>query len=131
MPQPLITESDITSCVDNQTVNYFGRFHNFPPVVLSRLHLQARTMRERRNSMTPETLAAPELEEAVEESKDAEHLLPNNGNGGPQRRLPACPDAEIQKLDEDQLKSAILFAWKKHEELAKAELAPLLYWLRE
>lgn len=41
------------------------------------------------------------------------------------------PDTEIQKLSEQELKSAIKSAWKKHEELAKADMAPLLYWLRE
>src|SRR6266478_4409136 len=40
-------------------------------------------------------------------------------------------DTEIQELSEQELKAAIISAWKKHEELAKAELAPLLYWLRE
>jgi hypothetical protein len=43
----------------------------------------------------------------------------------------AALDAELQNLTEPQLKAAIQSAWKKHEQLAKAELAPLLYWLRE
>jgi hypothetical protein len=44
----------------------------------------------------------------------------------------ANPDhGELSKLTEQELKSTIVAAWKKHEELAKAELAPLLYWLRE
>ena len=37
----------------------------------------------------------------------------------------------MSKLTEQELKAAIIAAWKKHEELAKADLAPLLYWLRE
>ncbi len=40
-------------------------------------------------------------------------------------------DTEIQELSEQELKAAIKSAWKKHEELAKADMAPLLYWLRE
>src|SRR5947209_2781707 len=39
--------------------------------------------------------------------------------------------ADPAKLTEQELKAAIISAWKKHEALAKAELAPLLYWLRE
>lgn len=77
------------------------------------------------NPLTPEPDGIPG------QRKDAGQLLPHNGNGGPQRTLPVSLDTEIQKLDEDQLKSAILFAWKKHDELVKAEFAPLLYWLRE
>lgn len=40
-------------------------------------------------------------------------------------------DTEIQNLTEQELKAAIMSAWKKHEELAKQDLAPLLYWLRD
>lgn len=40
-------------------------------------------------------------------------------------------DCELQVLSDRELKAAIKSAWKKHEQLAKAELAPLLYWLRE
>ena len=43
----------------------------------------------------------------------------------------ADPYAEIQKLNEHELKAAIKSAWKKHEESASADLAPLLYYLRE
>jgi hypothetical protein len=80
--------------------------------------------------MTPETLVAPELEEAVEESKDAEHLLPRNGNGGPQNTLPVSSDSELKRLDERELKEAIKSAWKKHQRLAGKEMGPLLFWLR-
>lgn len=38
---------------------------------------------------------------------------------------------ETQNLSVDELKAAIKSAWKKHEELAKQELAEPLYWLRE
>ena len=37
----------------------------------------------------------------------------------------------LSKRSEQELKAAIISAWKKHEELAKQDLAPLLYWLRE
>lgn len=43
----------------------------------------------------------------------------------------ADPYAEIRKLNEHELKAAIKSVWKKHEELAKQDLAPLLYYLRE
>ena len=39
--------------------------------------------------------------------------------------------AEIQNLTEQELKTAIKAKWKKHEESAKKDLAPLLYWLRD
>jgi hypothetical protein len=39
--------------------------------------------------------------------------------------------ADPAKLSEQELKSAIIAAWKKHEGLAKKDLAPMLYWLRE
>ena len=80
--------------------------------------------------MTPTTLVAPELEETLEEHKDAEHLLPRNGNGGSQSTLPVSSDSEYENLDEAELKAAIKSAWKKHERLAKKDMGPLLYWLR-
>ncbi|HUE51748.1 MAG TPA: hypothetical protein VMO80_05380 [Terriglobales bacterium] len=39
--------------------------------------------------------------------------------------------ADPAKLNEQELKAAIIAAWKKHEELAKQDLAPMLYWLRD
>jgi len=48
----------------------------------------------------------------------------------PNTSTPAL-DTELQNLTEHQLKRAIESAWKKHEQLAKADMAPLLYWLRE
>jgi len=80
--------------------------------------------------MTPETLVAPELEEAIEEHKDAEQWLPRNGNGGSQSTLPVSSLSEIEKLDEEELKAAIESAWKKHVRLARTDMGPLLYWLR-
>jgi hypothetical protein len=38
---------------------------------------------------------------------------------------------QFQNLSEQELKSEIIAAWKKHEELTMRDLAPLLYWLRE
>ncbi len=54
-------------------------------------------------------------------------------NGEEAKRVhPANGDhADPAKLNEQELKAAIISAWKKHEALAKTELAPLLYWLRE
>lgn len=68
--------------------------------------------------MSVTTLVAPELEEIVEPSTDAEHLS-----------VPS--DSELQKLNEHELKAAIKSAWKKYERLAKKEMGQLLYWLRE
>ena len=81
--------------------------------------------------MSPTTLVAPELEEAIEERKDVEYLLPRNGNGGSQSMLPVAPDSELENLDEGQLKAAIKSTWKKYERLAKKEMGQLLYLLRE
>jgi hypothetical protein len=44
---------------------------------------------------------------------------------------PASAHSEYAKLNEHQLKAAIKTEWKKHEESAKQDLAPLLYYLRE
>jgi hypothetical protein len=54
-------------------------------------------------------------------------------NGEAVKRVePAKADhADPAKLNEQELKSAIIAVWKKHEELAKQDLAPMLYWLRE
>ena len=81
--------------------------------------------------MSATTLVAPEMEEAIEERKDAEHLIPGNGNSGSQSTLPVCPDSELKKLNEEELKAAIESTWKKCERFAKKEMGPLLYWLRE
>jgi hypothetical protein len=80
--------------------------------------------------MTPTTLVEPELEEAIEERKDAEQLLRRNGNGGSQSTLPVSSDTELEKWTDGELKAAIKSAWKKHERLARKDMAPLLYWLR-
>jgi hypothetical protein len=80
--------------------------------------------------MTPLTLVAPELEAEIEHPKDAEHLPRRNGDGDLQSTPPASSDSELQNLNEGQLKAQIKSAWKKHERLAKKDMAPLLYWLR-
>jgi hypothetical protein len=51
--------------------------------------------------------------------------------GAQQSASATSRDSELQKLNEQELKAAIKSAWKKHEQLAKQDLAPLLYWLRE
>jgi hypothetical protein len=80
--------------------------------------------------MTPETLVAPEMEEAVDEDKNTEHSLPANGDEGSQSTLSVRTDAELEKLDEAQLKVAIKSEWKKRERLARKDMGSLLYWLR-
>jgi hypothetical protein len=48
------------------------------------------------------------------------------------KAAPAKPDdAEIRKLNEEELKAAIVSAWKKVERFGKKEMGGLLYWLRE
>jgi hypothetical protein len=53
-----------------------------------------------------------------------------NGNGGSRSTLPVSSDSELEKLNENELKSAILSAWKKHQRLAGKEMRPMLFWLR-
>ena len=54
-------------------------------------------------------------------------------NGDQAKRVESANAAQtdLAKLSEQELKSAIIAAWKKHQELAKKDLAPMLYWLRE
>jgi hypothetical protein len=80
--------------------------------------------------MSATTLVSPEPEEVPKQRKDAVHVLPRNESGGSQSTLPVSPDSELQNLNEGQLKAQIKSAWKKHERLAKKDMAPLLYWLR-
>ena len=54
-----------------------------------------------------------------------------NGDGHSQSTLPLPSASELKKLDEEELKAAIKSAWKKHERIAKKDMGPLLYWLRE
>lgn len=61
---------------------------------------------------------------------EASECQVGNGNGGPQSTVPVRSDAELEKLDEAQLKAAIKSEWKKHERLAKKAMGPMLYWLR-
>jgi len=59
-------------------------------------------------------------------------FLPDEQEEQEQSPQSAKPDhGELSKLTEPELKAAIIAAWKKHEELAKQELAPMLYWLRD
>lgn len=80
--------------------------------------------------MKPETLVAPSLEEAPEQLKDAEHLLPRNRNENSQSTLPVSSVSILEKLNEAELKAAIRSAWKMHEHVVKKDMAPLLFWLR-
>src|SRR5271169_4224836 len=43
----------------------------------------------------------------------------------------APDDAELQKLNEEQLKAAIVSAWKKLERIGKKDMGAQFYWLRE
>jgi hypothetical protein len=62
----------------------------------------------------------------TETEVEVAHML-----GAQQSGSGTSKESELEKLDEQELKAAIKSAWKKHEQLAKADMAPLLYWLRE
>jgi hypothetical protein len=80
--------------------------------------------------MSATTFVSPELKEAPEQVKDAEHSLPRNGNGGLQSTLPDSSVSVLEKLNEVELKAAIRSAWKMPEHVVKKDMAPLLFWLR-
>jgi hypothetical protein len=80
--------------------------------------------------MTPLTLVAPDPEAEIEQLDDAALLPLPDGNGSSQSPQAVPSDSELQNRTEAELKSAIKSAWKKHERLAKKDMAPLLYWLR-
>jgi hypothetical protein len=113
-----------------QQLTVSDAFIHFPPKVPSIVSSLALTITGRRIFMTATTLVSPEAKEAPEQLKDAEHSLPRNGNGSSQSTQPLPSDSELQKLNEEELKSAILSAWKKCERFAKKEMGQLLYWLR-
>src|ERR1700677_2062264 len=81
--------------------------------------------------MTTTTLVAPEIEQAAEPRKEADHPFFRDGEGGSLTSVPASPDSELRKLNEEELKAAIQSAWRKFERLARKEMGQLLYWLRE
>ncbi len=64
-------------------------------------------------------------------TKKRPQSVQTNGAEGAKIGLLKSDHAELAKLNEQELKSAIKSVWKKHEELAKQDLAPLLYWLRD
>jgi len=64
-------------------------------------------------------------------SKKPAQSVRSNGDGHSQNTLPLPSASELKKLDEEELKAAIKSAWRKHERLAKKDMGPLLYWLRD
>ena len=64
-------------------------------------------------------------------SKKSPQSVRANGDGRSQSTLPLRSASELKKLDEEELKAAIKSAWKKHERIAKKDMGPLLYWLRD
>lgn len=74
-------------------------------------------------------------------------FLPDESEQQPRKKLPQSARAnaqdiagsepalrdysELAKYSEQELKAAIKSEWKKHEESARADLAPMLYFLRE
>ncbi|MBZ5658844.1 MAG: hypothetical protein LAO08_00410 [Acidobacteriia bacterium] len=77
--------------------------------------------------MSATTPITPVSDAALHHPNDAGqlHAIENS-----QIASPVSPDPELQKLNEQELKSAILFAWKKHQRLAQKDMGPLLFWLR-
>jgi hypothetical protein len=72
----------------------------------------------------------PDEQEHQITKKPPQSVRTNGAEGAKIGQLKA-DHADPGKLNEQELKAAIISAWKKHEALAKTELAPLLYWLRE
>jgi len=78
---------------------------------------------------TTTSVFLPDEQEQKTRKRSAQSARPNAH--GSDATDSADPFAEIRKLSEHELKAAIKSAWKKHEELAKQDLAPMLYYLRE
>jgi hypothetical protein len=78
---------------------------------------------------TTTSVFLPDEQEQKTRKRSAQSARPNAQ--GSDATDSADTYAEIRKLDEHELKAAIKSVWKKHEELAKQDLAPLLYYLRE
>lgn len=72
----------------------------------------------------------PDEQEQQITKKPPKSVRTNGAEGAKIGQLKA-DQADPAKLSEQELKSAIIATWKKHEELAKRDLAPMLYWLRE
>jgi hypothetical protein len=70
-------------------------------------------------------------EEEPQIPKKAPQSARANGDQANRAMTARAAHADPAKLSEQELKSEIIAAWKKHEELAKKDLAPMLYWLRE
>ena len=71
----------------------------------------------------------PDESEQQPRKKSSQSAQANAASAGTE---PAKADySELAKLGEHELKAAIKAEWKKHEESARADLAPLLYFLRE
>src|SRR5262249_21281530 len=70
-----------------------------------------------------------EQEEQI--SKKPPQSVHPNGRGNTHSESSAPDDPEIRKLNEEELKAAIVSAWKKLERIGKKEMSGLLYWLRE
>ncbi len=72
----------------------------------------------------------PDEQEQQLPKKPPQSVRPN-GHGSAATESTVQGDTEVPNLSEQELKAAIKSTWKKHEARVKAELAPLLYWLRE
>ncbi len=81
--------------------------------------------------MSATTLIAPSPEELLEQNQDPGHLVPGDENADASGTPPVRSDAELEKMSAVRLKATITSEWKRHERLAKNDMAPLLYWLRE
>jgi hypothetical protein len=79
---------------------------------------------------TTTSVFLPDEQEQQITKKPPQSVRPS-GHASAASESTAPDDTEIQKLNEEQLKAAIVSAWKKLERIGKKEMGGLLYWLRE
>jgi hypothetical protein len=70
-------------------------------------------------------------EQELQIAKKPPQSVRSNGHMSAASESTAPDDAELQKLNTEQLKAAIVSAWKKMERIGKKDMGPQLYWLRE
>jgi hypothetical protein len=79
---------------------------------------------------TTTSVFLPDEQEQQIAKKPPQSVRPN-GHTSAASESTAPDDAEIRKLNEEELKAAIVSAWKKLERIGKKEMGGFLYWLRE
>jgi hypothetical protein len=79
---------------------------------------------------TTTSVFLPDEQEHKTHKKPPQSVRPNRHESAVSEST-APDDTEFQQLNEEQLKAAIVSAWKKLERIGKKDMGPLLYWLRE